>query len=44
MQGEIVANVHYCPVDKKEKVENHRGTDVQRKGVGDLEVSYGGQR
>lgn len=47
MQREMVADAHYCPVDKKkikEKVENHKGTDVQWKGIGDLEVSYRAQR
>lgn len=41
-EREVVADVHYCPVE--EKVENHKRTDVQWKGVGDLEISYRGQR
>lgn len=44
MEREVVADVHYCPVDKKEKVKNHKGTDVQQKGVCELALSYRGQR
>jgi len=40
VQREMVADVPYSPMDKKKVVENHEGTDVQWKGVGNLEKSY----